>query len=63
MQRTDLPQIGTVFPGVYDACARAIQAWQRIGPEIWRIQRVSAGELTWDQWPGSYLKESWSLVR
>ena len=27
------------------------------------LTRQGAEQLTWDQWSGSYLKESWSLVR
>jgi hypothetical protein len=49
-------------PGVDNACARAIQAWQRDWPEGWRSTRQRGEQMTWDQWPGSYLKESWSLV-
>jgi hypothetical protein len=51
-------------PGVYDACARAIQAWQQDWPrKLAYSARQRRGQLTWDHWPGSYLKESWSLVR
>jgi hypothetical protein len=36
----------------------------RIGPrKLAHSVRKRDVELTWDQWPGSYLKESWSLVR
>jgi hypothetical protein len=32
-------------------------------PRLARSTRQRRGPLTWDQWSGSYLKESWSLVR
>jgi hypothetical protein len=32
-------------------------------PELARSSRQRREQLTWDHWPGSYLKESWSLVR
>jgi hypothetical protein len=55
---------GTVLPGVYDASARVIQAWQQDWPrKLAHSTRQRGGQLTWDQLLGSYLKESWSLVR
>lgn len=44
--------------------AGAIQAWQQDGPGKLAATTGQCGEQqTWDQLPGSYLKESWSLVR
>jgi len=34
-----------------------------IGPKLAHSTRQRGEQLTWDQCSGSYLKESWSLVR
>ena len=46
-----------------DLSARAIQAWQQDWPRKLADSTLQRVQLTWDQPSGSYLKESWSLVR
>jgi len=43
---------------------RAIQAWQQDwARKLAHSARQRRKQLAWDQWPDSYLNESWSLVR
>jgi hypothetical protein len=56
--------IGHVFL-VLTMCAQGpFRHGSGIGPrKLARSTRQRGEQMTWDQWPGSYLKESWSLVR
>jgi hypothetical protein len=58
-----MPQIGHVFLG--SRCARRGHSGMaaRLGPKLAHSTRQPGERLTWDQCSGSYLKESWSLVR
>jgi hypothetical protein len=59
-----LPQIGYVFLVLTMRGQGPFRHGSGIGPrKLTRSTRQRGEQMTWDQWPGSYLKESWSLVR
>jgi hypothetical protein len=54
-----MPQIGHVFLVFTMGAQGATQAWQQNWPRKLAGSARQRGErLAWDQWPGSYLKES-----
>jgi len=62
-ERPLLPQAGYVFLVFTMRAQGPFGHGSRIGPESWRTQPAGEEQPTRDQWPDSYLKESWSLVR
>jgi hypothetical protein len=63
-----MPPTGQVFLVLTMRAQGPFRHGSGIGPESWRTRPASVGSkrgepMTWGQWPGSYLKESWSLVR
>jgi hypothetical protein len=58
-----MPQIGHVLLVV--RCVRKGHSGMAagLGRKLARSARQRGRQRTWDQWPASYLKESWSLVR
>ena len=58
-----MPQIGHGFLVFTTRAQGPSKHGSRIGRKLADSTRQRVEQLTWDQWSGSSVKESWSLVR